>query len=68
MHRQTFGVILGLLCGLTLAPLVMAQNPPQATASSEQEALAIGVDAYLYFYPLITMDLTRKGRVPAHCG
>ena len=60
MHRQTFGVILGLLCGLTLAPLVMAQNPPQATASSEQEALAIGVDAYLYFYPLITMDLTRK--------
>jgi hypothetical protein len=55
-----FGVILGLLCGLALAPLVMAQNPPQATASSEQEALAIGVDAYLYFYPLVTMDLTRK--------
>jgi hypothetical protein len=27
---------------------------------SEQEAHAIGVDAYLYFYPLLSMDITRK--------
>ncbi len=26
---------------------------------SEQEARAIGVDAYIYFYPLVTMDITR---------
>ena len=31
-----------------------------AEAISEQDAHAIGVQAYLYFYPLITMDLTRK--------
>ena len=29
-------------------------------AVTEQEALAIGVDAYLYFHPLITMDITRQ--------
>jgi hypothetical protein len=27
---------------------------------TEQEAHAIGVDPYLYFYPLLTMDLTRE--------
>ena len=31
-----------------------------AEAISEQDAHAIGVQAYLYFYPLVTMDLTRK--------
>ena len=27
---------------------------------SEQEAHSIGVQAYLYFYPLVTMDITRR--------
>lgn len=31
-----------------------------ADAISEQDAHAIGVTAYLYFYSLVTMDLTRK--------
>jgi hypothetical protein len=29
-------------------------------STTEQEAQAIGVDAYLYFYSLITMDITRQ--------
>jgi hypothetical protein len=31
-----------------------------AETINEQDAHAIGVQAYLYFYPLVTMDLTRK--------
>ena len=31
-----------------------------ADSISEQDAHAIGVQAYLYFYPLVTTDLTRK--------
>jgi hypothetical protein len=38
-----------------LAAPVAAQSP-----ITEQEAHAIGAQAYLYFYSLVTMDLTRK--------
>ena len=40
--------------------VVMWATALNAKATSEQEAHAIGVDAYLYFYSLVTMDLTRK--------
>ena len=49
---------LGLLLGLALAPAAYAQGAPPAI--TEAEAHAIGVDAYVYFYPLVTMDMTRK--------
>lgn len=50
--------------GLMLLAALAAYTPPSATAQtgqlSEQEALAIATDAYVYFYPLVTMDITRK--------
>jgi hypothetical protein len=58
MSRNAIALSLALLFGPALAPGAIAQGaPPPIT---EQEAHAIGVDAYVYFYPLLTMDISRK--------
>ncbi len=36
------------------------QSAGSVSALTEDQVHAIGVDAYIYFYPLITMDVTRK--------
>jgi hypothetical protein len=33
-----------------------------------QEAHAIGVNAYLYFYPLLSMDVTRRQSINVEAG
>ena len=48
---------LALAVGLLFAP---TSGPAAAAAVTEEEAHAIGVDAYLYFYSPVTMDVTRK--------
>jgi hypothetical protein len=58
MNRRTFAWALGLLLGSALTSPAMAQTG--STAITEQEAQAIAVDAYVYLYPLVTMDVTRR--------
>jgi hypothetical protein len=56
MKPTTLAVLFGLL--------VMLAGPPRANAQpaplTEEQMRTIGVDAYLYFYPLISADLTRR--------
>ncbi len=55
MSRCTIALILGLLC----CPLILLPTQAQS-AISEQDAQSIAVDAYIYLYPLVTMDVTRR--------
>jgi hypothetical protein len=49
----------GVIAAALLLASLSAGGEAQA-AVTEEEAHAIGVDAYLYFYSPVTMDLTRK--------
>src|SRR5262245_29643317 len=54
---------LRLMCACALAGAALAVAAPTlraADAISEEEALKIGTDAYVYGYPLVTMEITRR--------
>jgi hypothetical protein len=55
LNKVTTAFVMGLLMGPSLAQIAQAQS-----AITEQDAHAIAVDAYIYFYPLMSMDLSRK--------
>lgn len=52
------GAVVGLVVGLA-ACCVIAPTTARAELSAD-EVNAIAVDAYVYFYPLVTMDVSRK--------
>lgn len=56
MKRMTFSIF-SSACLMALAPILAAQAQTKLTAD---EAHAIGVDAYVYFYPLLSMELSRQ--------
>ncbi|MGK9236793.1 DUF1254 domain-containing protein [Inquilinus limosus] len=57
---RSLGPVLSLFAVLATADISSAQDQNPARPISEQEAHSIAVDAYIYFYPLVTMDVTRE--------
>ncbi|HKN28004.1 MAG TPA: DUF1254 domain-containing protein [Roseiarcus sp.] len=61
--RLTMGA--AFAASFSLLPVIKA---PAATAITPQEAHDIAVEGYLYFYPLVTMDVTRRVAINVPAG
>jgi len=61
--------LLALASLLALAALpVSARQSASGAPITEQEAYEIGVEAYVYFYPLVSMDVTRRVGINVEAG
>jgi hypothetical protein len=65
MKQRILAALVGVAISTGFPPILPAAAQ---AAITEQEAHAIGVDAYLYFYPLVTMDITRRVTTNVEAG
>jgi len=68
LRKQTIAGALSSLLALGCIAAQPTSADAQSTPVSEQEAHAIATEAYLYLYPLVTMDLTRRQMTNAPAG
>lgn len=68
MSKSAAALVLNLVFFSALSPAAQAESAMNEQAISEQEAHAIAVDAYIYFYPLLSMDITRKQFTSVEAG
>src|SRR6185295_15017769 len=61
--RTSFITIIGLTLMMFVVP-----SPASAEPITPQEAHDIAVEAYIYFYPLVSMDVTRRQMTNADSG
>ena len=59
-------LMVSLMVAASFTQSTMAQSA--SSSITEEAARAIGVDAYLYFYPLISVDITRKQSTNIEAG
>jgi hypothetical protein len=57
--KSSTGVLVRRIA-IAAALVLAAPSVVHAQSPSTEEAQAIAIEAYVYFYPLVTMDLTRK--------
>lgn len=63
--KRTILIAMGCITALFALPQVVAHAQDKI---SDAEARAIAVDAYVYFYPIVTMDTTRKQSTNIQAG
>jgi hypothetical protein len=70
MSNSVISRLAGVCTAFVMAAVIAGTSYATRAADSisEQEAHAIGVDAYVYFYPLVTMEVTRRQMTNTELG